>query len=244
MPHARSTSSARLPHAGTAARLQGLVAVMLLGVAGLVACQKADDKAAAKAPEAPVPSSCTWDEDCKSEKLICMYDKCVKGERTPEAKKAIEAQRKADEEKARQKAEEERPPGPNEGRLLVRVCPFVKKTGQLTARVYAKNKATGETKTLQIEDVLPSGALQSEFAYRKLPVGDYEVTVDYGVKVGDRRDVVTLKCDRREADARKQPCAKDGLTRLMTVVPVAAEPPPKIDENGKPEKKPCDWFAE
>lgn len=203
---------------------------------GKDAAGKAGDKPAEVAAGGP----CTWDEDCKSEKLICMYEKCVKGERTPEAKAMIALQRKADEEKAKAKAEADRPPGPNEGRLLVRVCPFVKKTGQFTARVTAKSKATGQETTLQLEDLIEFNAVQSEFLFRKLPVGDYEVKADYGVKVGAQRDVVALKCDKKG----KQPCAKDGLTRLMSVVPVAAEPPRKLDENGKPEKKPCDWTAE
>ncbi len=230
-----------------------LATVALLGglaiaAGSLTGCQKtetgkAGDKAAVKPAESPLPPSCAWDEDCKNPLYICMYDKCVKGERSEESKKAIAEQRQADAEKARLKAEDERPPGPGEGRLATRICPFVKKTGQLTARIYAKNKASGQVSTLQLEDILPSGAIQSEFVYRKLPLGDYEVTVDYGVKVGDRRDVVTLKCDKRDYKTR-QPCLKDGLTRTMTVVPPDQEPAPKLDENGKTEKKPCDWFAE
>ena len=219
-----------------------LVPALML-VSALLACQKPADKGAAgkdAPPSAPVPASCQWDEDCANAKYICMYEKCVKGERTEEARKAIAAQRKADEEKARLKAEVDRPPGPGEGRLMVRVCPFVKRTGQFTAQVTARNKATGQATVLTLEDLLRPDQVQSEFLFRKLPVGDYEVTVDYGVKVGTKRDVVQLACDKKA----KQPCAKDKLTRLMTVVPVDQEPPPKLGENGKPEKKPCDWVAE
>lgn len=209
----------------------------------LPACEKSTDKTAAgkdAPPSAPVPASCQWDEDCANPKYICMYEKCVKGERSEEAKKAIEAQRKADAEKARLKAEADRPPGPGEGRLMVRICPFVRKTGQFTSKVTAKSKATGQETTLLLEELLRPDQVQSEFLFRKLPVGEYEVTADYGVKVGQQRDVVQLKCDKKA----KQPCAKDKLTRLMTVVPVDQEPAPKIGENGKPEKKPCDWVAE
>lgn len=228
----------RIGHAATARLpLAGLLVLAGLALAG---CEKPASKDADKKAEAPAPSSCAWDEDCKSDKHICMYEKCVKGERTPEAKAAIALQRKADEEKAKAKAEADRPPNASEGKLMVRICPFVKKTGQFTARVTAKSKATGVETALQLEDLMEFGGIQSEFLFRKLPLGDYELKADYGVKVGATRDVVALKCDKKG----KQPCAKDGLTRLMTVVPVGQEPPPKIDENGKPERKPCDWTAE
>jgi hypothetical protein len=225
-----------------AARFAGPALVLVL----FGACDKPSapngSGAGAKAPEAPVPASCAWDEDCKNDKYICMYEKCVKGERSPEAKAAIAAQRKADEEKAKAKAEADRPPGPGEGKLTVRICPFVKKTGQFTAQVTAKSKATGQSTTLVLEDLIDFGGHQSEFVFRKLPVGDYEVTADYGVKVGAKRDVVTLECDKGKNG--RQPCAKDKQTRLMTVVPIGQEPPPKIDKDGKVEKKPCDWTAQ
>ena len=54
-----------------------LLALLPLG------CDKGADKAGAgKAADVPAGGPCAWDEDCKSDKLICMYDKCVKGERT------------------------------------------------------------------------------------------------------------------------------------------------------------------
>ena len=214
----------------------GAVAALLLAAG----CDKPASKVGGKSAEPAAPASCAWDEDCQNAKYICMYEKCVKGERTPEAKAAIASQRKADAEKALLKAEADRPPGVGEGRLMVRICPFVKKTGQFTARVTAKSKATGMETVLQPEDLMEFGGIQSEFLFRKLPLGEYEVKADYGVKVGAVRDVVALKCDKKG----RQPCAKDGLTRLMTVVPLAQELPPKIDENGKPERKPCDWTAE
>ena len=223
-----------------------VLALVALSLA-LVACEKSGGPGGPGGPggkdtppSAPVPPSCTWDEDCKNPKYICMYEKCVKGERTVEAKAAIAEQRKADAEKALAKAEADRPPGPGEGRLMVRICPFVRKTGQFTARVNAKSKATGMVTTLQLEDLIEFGKVQSEFLFRKLPLGEYEVTADYGVKVGAQRDVVTLMCDKKA----RQPCAKDKSTRSMKVVPLLEEPAPKLDENGKPERKPCDWIAE
>lgn len=229
-------------HLLNTARLAGPV----LALSFFGACEKPSGAPStgseAKAALAAAPASCAWDEDCKSDKLICMYEKCVKGERTPEAKAAIAAQRKADEEKAKAKAEADRPPGPGEGKLTVRICPFVKKTGQFTAQVTAKNKATGQSTALTLEDLIDFGAYQSEFVLRKLPVGDYEVTADYGVKVGAKRDVVPLSCDKSKNG--RQPCAKDGVTRLMSVVPIGQEPPPKVDKDGKVEKKPCDWTAQ
>jgi hypothetical protein len=206
------------------------------------ACQKpGNDSAADKAASAPPPSmpaSCAWDEECKDARYICAFGKCQVGKRTPDEVAFLEAERKRQAEEAVKKAEEERPPGPNEGRLLIRICSFVRKTGQFTGHITAVG-ADGKTHTLEMEKVLEPGQIKSEFAFRRLPVGEYDVRVDYGVRVLDKRDVTQLKCDKKA-----KPCSKDGFVRKMTVVPVAQEVPPKIGEDGKPEKKPCDFQAE
>ena len=53
-----------------------LLALLPLG------CDKGADKGGGKsgeqkAAEVAAGGPCAWDEDCKSDKLICMYEKCV-----------------------------------------------------------------------------------------------------------------------------------------------------------------------
>lgn len=207
----------------------------------LAACDAppADPKANAEnAPPPSMPASCAWDDECKDSRYICAFGKCQTGKRKPEEVAYLEAERKRQAEEAAAKAEAERPPGPNEGRLVVRICSFVRRTGQFTGHITAKG-ADGKVHTVEMEKVLEPDQIKSEFAFRKLPLGDYEVRVDYGVRVLDKRDVTQLKCDKKA-----KPCSKDGYARTMTVVPVEQEPPAKIGPDGKPEKKPCDFQAE
>ncbi|MSP70789.1 MAG: hypothetical protein EXR76_01115 [Myxococcales bacterium] len=221
---------------------RALVALaMTLGALAMAGCKESSPTEATKAESAPIllPPTCAQDEDCKHPKYVCMYERCLKGQRTEAEKLAMEDQRRADAEKAKVQAEADRPPGPGEGRLKVRICPFVRRTGQTTSLIVAKNLATGLETSMKIEDEMPFNDVRSEFTFKKLPLGEYEVRADYGVRVGDKRDVIILNCDKKA-----KPCVA-GTIRKITVVPVDQEVAPKIDkETGKPEKRACDWVAE
>jgi hypothetical protein len=222
--------------------------LLALGVGGLSACDKAaeggSETKAADQDKAKAPTFCHWDEDCAVKPgFICNDGRCEKGERTAEQKAAIQALRdkmKAEEEaKAQAKAEAERPPGPNEGRLWIRVCPFFKRTAEAVAEITATNKSTGQKYSLHLESVTQPGEIRSEFAFPKVPVGDYDVVADYGIRVtSTQNQVARLKCDKKA-----KPC-REGTIREISVVPIAQEPAPKVGKDGQPEHRPCDWIAE
>lgn len=212
-----------------------LLAVLLTGLAG---CQKPEETQAAAKDGRKNPPICQWDEDCFKEGFVCNDARCVKGTRTPEQKAAIQALR--DKMKAKEEAEAEarRPPGPDEGRLWFRVCPFYRKTPQAVAEITATHKETGKVFTLRLEELLRMDELRSEFAFPKVPIGEYDVVADYGIRDGAGREMVRLKCDKKA-----KPC-RDGEVREVTVVPIDQEPPPKADAEGKTIKRPCDWIAQ
>ncbi len=217
----------------------------ILSLAGALAGCKPEGGADGKKTEGDTiknPAICHWDEDCIKPGTICQDGRCDVGTRTPEQKAAIQALRDKQKAKAEAEAEKNRPPGPNEGRLWFRVCPFYKKTPFAVAEITATNKASGQQFKMRLEEVLRMDELRSEFAFPKVPIGDYEVVADYGIRdgAGDKAgaQMVRLKCDKKA-----KPC-RDGLIREVTVVPVDQEPPEKKDAKGATIKRPCDWIAE
>ena len=175
--------------------------------------------------------------DCKSTSecakgWICgAKKKCTKDKRTPEqieaARKAEIAQIKADKEKQRQaelKAQAEK------GNLVVKICPFYKRTSDSAGSILAVHQKTGERHYWSLQMIVPPDSTQATFTF-PLPLGKYDVTAKYGIQVNGTFDTHKLKCDPKSTT---RPC-KDEKVREVEVV--LAKNAPKVDAG-------CDWIAE
>jgi hypothetical protein len=176
-------------------------------------------------------ASCKTDEDCLS-KWICEDQFCVKGKRDPkelEAKALEEQQKKAKEKEEALKRKQTTKPG--EGRMTVKLCPFFRNTDVAVGTIYATHQDSKQKFMLAMHLETPKYVEQSEFTFYSLPLGKYDVHLDYGIEGGGRFDVTKMKCD-----PKNKGICKDETTRVIEVV---------LPENEKAvENRPCDWIAQ
>lgn len=186
-------------------------------------------------------AKCAADDEC-ADGFICETDGddkvCKKGERSAEEKAKMAADEKA---KKAAEAEAKKPKGPKEGEstLTVRLCPGFINTLNATGTIHAKHQETGKYHPLHMSLELKEGEAETEFTFPSLPLGKYDVTVDYGILVKGRPDVVKLKCSKKA-----EPC-RDEIIREMEVVAFAdTYKPGAKDKDDKPVYKDCDFDAE
>ena len=176
-------------------------------------------------------ASCKTDEDCIS-KWICEEEFCVRGKRSEQelAKKAALEDKKQQEAKEEiRKRKESTKPG--EGKMYVKLCPFFRNTDIAVGTVYAVNQTSKQKYMLQMHLETPKNIEQSEFTFFSLPLGKYDVYLEYGIESQGRFDTSKMKCDPKN----KGVC-KDGYIREIEVV---------LPENEKQVKeRECDWIAQ
>jgi hypothetical protein len=176
-------------------------------------------------------ASCKSDEDCLA-KWICEEQFCVKGKRDIkelEAKALEEQQRKAKEKEDAFKRKTTTKPG--EGRMTVKLCPFFRNTDVAVGTIYATHQQTKQKFMLAMHLETPKYLEKSEFTFYSLPLGKYDVYLDYGIEGGGRFDVKKMKCD-----PKNKGICQDETTREIEVV---------LPENEKMiENRPCDWIAQ
>jgi len=207
--------------------------LLLLGACG--------DGAKREPDERYLKASCTVDEECAKDR-VCQKGAdgkgtCEKGERSATAKADKE---KAAMEARKAKEAEKKQTKPGEGRLTMRVCPVFKNTPEAIGTLVAKNLETNKESYIHMAQVVPDGQWEDEFTFWSLPPGKYEVVASYGIQIHGRAEVVKIKCHEK---VKKDEC-KDEVVRLVEVLPLDKQPPPEVDKEGKPVKKPCDWLAE
>ena len=185
-------------------------------------------------------AKCATDDDC-GEGFICKAAEgggktCQKGERTA-AERAAAQKAKREAQKAALAAKRRVKPG--EGRLRVRLCGGFKNTPESIGTVIATHQKTKKQHFIHLAREVDDLGWQEIFTFWSLPLGTYDVTVDYGIQKGGVAHTVKMKCDKRT----KLPCREE-VIREIEVVPPEKEPPPQKDKEGKEKKPPCDWLVE
>ncbi len=204
------------------------LAVLLIGLClAFSACNSKKEKARG--------GSCKADSDCIAG-WICEENFCVQGQRSAaEIAAKKEAKRKAKEEKRKAKEAKKRQTKAGEGRLHARICPFFKNTDDAVATLVAVNKETKRRHLKSLHLEVNTGSVKDLFTFYSLPVGEYEVTAQYGVQVNGVFDTHNLSCDPKSTDRG----CKAGTKRIVKVELAKTT----LEEDLK-KKYPCDWIAE
>jgi hypothetical protein len=212
--------------------------MVMAALAGFVACEsnKPDVNKFVTA------AKCTSDDNC-GEGFICKDAEgggmtCQKGARTAAEKKAAKKAKYAAKKAAR---DARRAAKPGEGRMQLRLCGGFKNTPESIGTIIAVHQETKKRHFIHLAREVDDLGWEEFFAFWSVPLGKYDVTIDYGVQKGGVASMVKMKCDART----KMPC-RDEVIREVEVVlaetPMAA-PLPKNKE-GKVIKPACDWLVE
>lgn len=228
-------SSAR-PFTGTGPLLFSLAGLLALPLGGC------DGKKEGADPGIQLSKpKCDDDEGC-AKGFICKPegDKkyCFKGERTAEEKAKMKADKEAE---RKRKLEARKPSKPKDGEstLTVRLCPAFVNTINATGTIHAKHKETNRYHALHMSQELREEEWATEFTFPSLPLGKYNVWVDYGIVVKNRPDVVKLKCHEKA-----KPCEKEIVREMEVIAYDKSYKPGAKDKDGKPVYKDCDFVAE
>jgi hypothetical protein len=174
---------------------------------------------------------CKSTSECAKGWLCGAKKKCTKDKRTPQeveaARKAEIAQIKAKKEQQRQaelktKAEK--------GNLVVKICPFYKRTPDSAGSILAVHQKTGERHYWSLQMEVPPDSTQATFTF-PLPLGKYDVTAKYGIQVNGTFDTHKLSCDPKSTT---RPC-KEKKVREVEVV---------LAKDATKTNIGCDWIAE
>ena len=209
-------------------RSKQLLFTLILGLCmALSACNSKKEKVRG--------GSCKTDGDCIAG-WICEENFCIQGKRNAaEIAAQKEAKRKAKEAKRKAKEAKKRQAKAGEGRLHARICPFFKNTDDAVATLVAVNRETKRRHLKSLHLEVNNGSVKDLFTFYSLPLGEYEVTAQYGVQVNGVFDTHELSCDPKSTD---RDC--EAKTKRIVKVELAKT---TLEEDLK-KKYPCDWIAE
>lgn len=216
-------------------RLYALMVIAAVG--GLAACEsnKPDVNKFVTA------AKCASDDDC-GEGFICKDAEgggttCQKGERTPAELKAAK-QAKLAARKAERDAKRAVKPG--EGQMKLRLCGGFKNTPESIGTIVAVHQESKQKHFIHLAREVDDLSWEEFFTFWSLPLGKYDVTVDYGIQKGGVANTVKMKCDART----KLPCRDEVIREVEVTLPPKEAPAPAKDKDGKEIKPPCDWLVE